>query len=165
MAYAAWSVIAGEQPTTSKWNILGTNDASFNGGTGFQSNVIPGAAIANAGITPLQMVFGLVRKRQGGTTGAASWYTPGTSNTDLTTTSIYVQLGSSVMGTGNASVAITFPVAYNQVPWVIAGTASANSVNGAVANVRDVTITGFNLYNNSAVNASTESASWLSIGQ
>lgn len=34
MAYAAWSVIAGEQPTTAKWNILGTNDASFNNGTG-----------------------------------------------------------------------------------------------------------------------------------
>jgi hypothetical protein len=30
MAYSAWSVIAGEQPTTSKWNILGTNDATFN---------------------------------------------------------------------------------------------------------------------------------------
>ncbi len=34
MAYQAWSVIAGEQPTAAKWNILGTNDASFNDGTG-----------------------------------------------------------------------------------------------------------------------------------
>lgn len=34
MAYASWSVIAGEQPTTSKWNILGTNDSSFNDGSG-----------------------------------------------------------------------------------------------------------------------------------
>jgi len=34
MAYAAWSVVAFEQPTTAKWNILGTNDASFNDGTG-----------------------------------------------------------------------------------------------------------------------------------
>lgn len=32
--YAAWSVIAGEQPTTAKWNILGSNDLSFNNGTG-----------------------------------------------------------------------------------------------------------------------------------
>ncbi len=32
--YQAWSVIAGEQPTTSKWNILGTNDAAFNDGSG-----------------------------------------------------------------------------------------------------------------------------------
>lgn len=27
--YSAWSVVFGEQPTASKWNILGTNDASF----------------------------------------------------------------------------------------------------------------------------------------
>lgn len=35
MSYAPWSVIAGEQPTTSKWNILGTNDAGFNDGSAF----------------------------------------------------------------------------------------------------------------------------------
>src|SRR4051812_19992946 len=30
MAYASWSVVFGEQPSASKWNILGTNDATFN---------------------------------------------------------------------------------------------------------------------------------------
>lgn len=34
MAYASWSVTFGEQPSATKWNILGTNDASFNDGTG-----------------------------------------------------------------------------------------------------------------------------------
>lgn len=34
MAYASWSVVFGEQPSASKWNILGTNDASFNDSTG-----------------------------------------------------------------------------------------------------------------------------------
>lgn len=34
MAYASWSVAFGEQPSAAKWNILGTNDASFNNGTG-----------------------------------------------------------------------------------------------------------------------------------
>lgn len=29
MAYAAWSVSFGEQPSAAKWNILGTNDATF----------------------------------------------------------------------------------------------------------------------------------------
>lgn len=29
MAYAAWSVSFGEQPSAAKWNILGTNDAYF----------------------------------------------------------------------------------------------------------------------------------------
>ena len=30
MAYASWSVVFGEQPSASKWNILGTNDSYFN---------------------------------------------------------------------------------------------------------------------------------------
>ena len=34
MAYQAWSVVFGEQPTAAKWNILGTNDESFHDGTG-----------------------------------------------------------------------------------------------------------------------------------
>ncbi len=29
MAFSAWSVIAGETPTATKWNILGSNDADF----------------------------------------------------------------------------------------------------------------------------------------
>lgn len=42
MAYAAWSVTFGEQPTASKWNILGTNDAAFNDGTGIAAAAIVG---------------------------------------------------------------------------------------------------------------------------
>lgn len=34
MAYASWSVVFGEQPSAAKWNTLGTNDSSFNDGTG-----------------------------------------------------------------------------------------------------------------------------------
>ena len=29
MSYAAWSLVYGEQPSTAKWNILGTNDSHF----------------------------------------------------------------------------------------------------------------------------------------
>jgi hypothetical protein len=38
--YATWSVIAGEQPTTAKWNILGSNDGAFNTGQGFNDSII-----------------------------------------------------------------------------------------------------------------------------
>lgn len=48
MAYASWSVVFGEQPSASKWNILGTNDASFNDGTG----------IAASAITPEKLLSG-----------------------------------------------------------------------------------------------------------
>lgn len=59
--YAAWSVIAGEQPTAAKWNILGSNDAAFNNGNGFEdgiliarhfaNNAVPGNGIATNAIT------------------------------------------------------------------------------------------------------------------
>lgn len=44
--YTAWSVTAGEQPTTAYWNILGTNDESFNTGTGFNDGIIVSRHIA-----------------------------------------------------------------------------------------------------------------------
>lgn len=40
MAYSAQTFVADEQPTTAKWNILWTNDASFNDGSGIGSGVI-----------------------------------------------------------------------------------------------------------------------------
>lgn len=45
MAYATWSVSFGEQPSAAKWNILGTNDASFNDGTGIGTNAIAAASL------------------------------------------------------------------------------------------------------------------------
>lgn len=38
--YTSWSVTAGEVPTTAMWNILGSNDASFNTGNGFNDGII-----------------------------------------------------------------------------------------------------------------------------
>jgi len=40
MAYTAWSVVYGEQPTAAKWNQLGTNDAGFKDGTNIDDNAI-----------------------------------------------------------------------------------------------------------------------------
>lgn len=56
MAYSSWSVVFGEQPSAAKWNILGSNDASFNDGTGIATGAITATKIdwastgANAGI-------------------------------------------------------------------------------------------------------------------
>lgn len=47
MAYASFSVIFGEQPSAAKWNILGTNDSSFNDGTGIASLSNSVTAISN----------------------------------------------------------------------------------------------------------------------
>ena len=40
MAYTAWSVVYGEQPTAAKWNQLGTNDAGFKDGTNIDNDAI-----------------------------------------------------------------------------------------------------------------------------
>jgi hypothetical protein len=64
MAYASWSVTFGEQPSAAKWNILGTNDASFNDGTG----------IAASAITPEKLLTGT------GTTWPWTAWTPSWTN-------------------------------------------------------------------------------------
>jgi hypothetical protein len=53
MAYTAWSVTFGEQPSASKWNQLGSNDASFNDGTGI--GAVLGSANFLTGV-PVQTV-------------------------------------------------------------------------------------------------------------
>lgn len=40
MAYTAWSVVYGEQPTAAKWNQLGANDAGFKDGTNIDAGAI-----------------------------------------------------------------------------------------------------------------------------
>lgn len=57
MAYSAWSVIAGEQPTASKWNQLGTNDASFNDGTGIGTSAILQRHIGQTGMIVNEQIF------------------------------------------------------------------------------------------------------------
>jgi hypothetical protein len=47
MAYAAFSVVFGEQPSAAKWNILGSNDASFNDGTGIANLATSTTSISN----------------------------------------------------------------------------------------------------------------------
>lgn len=47
MSYTAWSVAFSEQPSAAKWNILGTNDASFNDGTGIANLALNTTALSN----------------------------------------------------------------------------------------------------------------------
>lgn len=50
MAYTAWSVVFGEQPTAAKWNQLGANDAGFKDGTNIDALAITNAKLANSAI-------------------------------------------------------------------------------------------------------------------
>jgi hypothetical protein len=83
MAYASWSVVFGEQPSAAKWNILGTNDASFNDGTG----------IGNAAIKPVHLATGL-----SSSTWAMATWSPTLTNISGGTTNLakYIQIGKTV---------------------------------------------------------------------
>lgn len=45
--YTAITFVANEQPTTAKWNLIGSNDASFNNGNGFNDAIIINRHIAD----------------------------------------------------------------------------------------------------------------------
>lgn len=51
MAYTAWSVVFGEQPTAAKWNQLGENDAGFKDGTNIDDNAILNRHMNNDSVT------------------------------------------------------------------------------------------------------------------
>lgn len=116
MAYASWSVVFGEQPSAAKWNILGTNDASFNDGTG----------IAVSAITPEKLLTGT------GTTWPWQTWTPTWTNLTVsgsTVTARYIQIGKTVhcrvavvLGGGNTPTgAVSFSLPVTSVAY--AGTA------------------------------------------
>lgn len=150
MAYASWSVVFGEQPSAAKWNILGTNDASFNDGTGIAVDVI----------TDAKLIYGKLRSRQGGS--ATNWSTSGTTTYDYSATNTFLQAGSRTITT---STTITFPTAFNQVPLVLATCITAGAAN-AFARSSAITSTTFtvNVITDGGAQAS-ETIAWLAVGE
>lgn len=97
MAYTAWSVLAGEQPTAAKWNLLGTNDASFNDGTG----------IGTSAITPEKLFAG------NGTSWTSQSWTPTWGNLSVgngTVTAKYTLIGKVCIATLNITFGSTTSV-------------------------------------------------------
>lgn len=86
MAYSAQTFVADEQPTTAKWNILWSNDASFNDGSGFATGT------ASVGI-PIAAV-----KQEAYTSFTPVWTTAGTppTQTGATLSGRYARIGNTV---------------------------------------------------------------------
>lgn len=120
MAYATWSVVFGEQPSAAKWNILGTNDASFNDGTG----------IAVSAITPEKLLTGT------GTSWPWTSWTPTWANLTIgnaTVSGKYKQIGKTVTAVlavtlGNSSSVSTSPTFTLPVTAAGTGTYPADSL-------------------------------------
>lgn len=101
MSYAAFNVVFGEQPSAAKWNILGTNDASFNDGTGIGTGAITAPKI--------------------GTDSTFAWtsYTPTISNFAIgngTLLAKYNQIGKRILArisiTAGSTTTLTGPIAF-----------------------------------------------------
>lgn len=61
MSYQVWSVVFGEQPSASKWNILGSNDASFNDGTGIADDKILTRHILQNNVTAAKLATNAIK--------------------------------------------------------------------------------------------------------
>lgn len=89
MAYQSWSVVFGEQPSAAKWNILGTNDASFNDGTGIADGVILPEHLKNGSSTLNTWVWDTWTPTLSGRFDDGDW----------TKTCRYIRIGNTVVGT------------------------------------------------------------------
>lgn len=125
MAYQSWSVVFGEQPSAAKWNILGSNDASFNDGTG----------IADGAITSPKLAEAFARgRRQDDNNNTIS---------DSTVTGLTIQYGWG-QAAGNSGTriqeAVTFNVAYSSPPIVIAGALGVDNSSPPAATISDLNL-------------------------
>lgn len=96
------------------------------------------SSIKNDAITDAKLVYGKVRGRKGGS--ATNWTTPGTSDYDYSATNTFIQVGAATSN-ASAKVAVTFPVAFNQVP-IVTGTVLSGATF-ATFHVESVTATTF----------------------
>lgn len=112
MAYAAFSVVFGEQPSASKWNILGTNDASFNNGSGIQ----PTNPIIAGGSSYLDL-------EGSANTGVKLHFPFQADTTNSYPTKLLIQHGWGFVGGASATETnetVTFPTAYDSTPFFLA---------------------------------------------
>lgn len=122
--YTAISFVANEQPTTAKWNLIGSNDSSFNLGTGLEDNTIITRHIANVNITAAKLLNGKIYRRQGGSATHWGGSNVGTTNYDVSQTDPFIQVGDISVPGGQTN--ITFPVAYTYTPLILCTVASSS---------------------------------------
>jgi len=145
--YTAITFVANEQPTTAKWNLIGSNDSSFNLGTGLEDAVIINRHLAANAVTG-DKISNYKTLRQDDTTNSTE-----TAARILTGWGVIpVSTGQSIYGEG-----ITFNGAFTSKPIVLAqysGDSLSNTANGGgntiegivVSKVHSITTTGFQVY-------------------
>lgn len=125
------------------------------------NNSVVTSNISAGAVTAAQMQYGMVRYRQGGTTGAGSWLSTGTSNTNTSTTSVFTQVGSNAATAQTTS--ITFPTSFTQVPIVSVTPSGSGGVFSAGWYTVNETTTGFQFV--AADYTKVTAIKWIAIGQ
>lgn len=110
MAYTAWSVVFGETPSASKWNILGTNDAGFNDGTAIGNLAIIARHMAANSVLPaalgLSSAFtgGVATQANAGTAGGTMYY--------INLGGLKLLWGRTAVMNGTGVFGVTFPTSF-----------------------------------------------------
>jgi microcystin-dependent protein len=130
MSYTAWSVIFGEQPSATKWNILGGNDASFRDGTGIANGAI------NINHVDSTVLFPGFITPYGGAGAPSGWFLcDGSAKSRATYSALFAVLGT-LYGTGDGSTTFNIPNLQGRVPFGKNGaTFSALGLTGGAESV------------------------------
>lgn len=146
MAYTAWSVVYGEQPTAAKWNQLGTNDAGFKDGTNIDNLAILTRHLADANVTSAKLAEAFLRAQR----------QDNTSNTAQTGLRIQYGWGYCTAPGGTTfsnTTTVTFPAAFASAPIVFATGA------GYIDGTNPVVITDLSTWEKSSASVGSLTAS------
>lgn len=145
--YTPWAVTLGEQPTTAYWNILGSNDASFNNGNGISDGAIINRHYGMGSITAPKMATGGVDFNA--LNGEMAFYGTGsrliTGINDPGSSGMFVvQSATYVTDAGQQEMRINFPYTFpNGLLSVIAS--QGDFTQGALICTRAYDLAGFNV--------------------
>jgi hypothetical protein len=121
------------------------------------------AELADGGTTYAKLApgAGKLTNRQGGS--ATNWSTAGTTN--YVPTAVRNQCGVARVLVGTQGIAVTFPVAFSNVPIVVISEVENGNATTAFITVNNVTASGFTVYYHAAGTVpATFDATWLAIG-
>jgi len=132
-------------------------------GTLTNATGLPTTGLLDDAVTAAKMLNGMVKHRQGGTTGDNTWVTAGTSNTDTSAKSVKIQVGSYQSSSGGDTT-ITFPEAFSQVPLVF-GTVQGSVTGTAFLSVISASTSQFTGRTWTGSARVSEVTGWIAIGQ
>ncbi len=108
--YTAITFVASEQPTTAKWNLIGSNDASFNTGAGFNDGIIVNRHMAALAVKSNNMDLASIRLGVAQMTAALSNVSSATLIPGLT---LNITIPSGLAATDYLEVIVSLSLVYN----------------------------------------------------